>query len=218
MTDVTLKDSVLEGCGFFAICLDSCFAGPVLGGYQYAPKDIDLGLGGFDYNGIYDINSTSYAAILRLVGDVRIYNWKDIDEFDSSTIMEQINNAQALLKLVGEDTKFEFDIKEILNNVAPTDPTIIANSNGKTYAHGGIIFYGGGKNYNILDTSLYTGYTLSTHNVSMNQMGNSTFVKCIPWVAGTSNFRFVMYDSTSTLSYELQEELYRTNQAYSNIN
>ena len=216
--DLTLANSVLERSGFFAICLESCFSGPVLGGYQYAPKDIDLGLGGFDYNGIYDINETSYAAILRLVGDVRIYNWKDIDEFDSSTIMEQISNAQALLKLVGEDTKFEFNIKEILSNVAPTDPTIIASIDGKTYAHGGIIFYGGGKNYHILDTSNYTGYGLSTHNISMNQMGDSTFVKCIPWVAGREPFRFVMYDSNSTLSYELQEELYRTNQAYSNIN
>ena len=139
-------------------------------------------------------------------------------EFDSSTIMEQISNAQALLKLVGEDTKFEFNIKDILSNVAPTDPTIIDTINGKTYAHGGIIFYGGGKNYHILDTSNYTGYSLTTHNVSMNQMGDSTFVKCIPWVAGTEPFRFVMYDSTSTLNYELQEELYQTNQAYSNIN
>ena len=217
MTDITLKNSVLEDCGFFAICLESQFSGPVLGGYQYAPKDIDLGLGGFDYKGIYDINATSYASVLRLVGDVRIYNWKNIDDFDSSTIMEQINNAQALLKLVGEDTKFEFDIKEILSNVAPTDPTIIANNNGNTYAHGGIIFYGGGKNYDILDTSSYTGYELTTHNVSMNQMGNSTFVKCIPWVAGREPFRFVMYDSTSQLSYDLQESLYANNEAYSNL-
>lgn len=36
-------------------------------------------------------------------------------------------------------------------------------------------------------------------------MDESTFVKCIPWVAGCEPFRFVMYDSTSTLNYDLQE-------------
>ena len=216
-TDVTIADCVLENCGFFGICLEAMFSGPILGGYQYAPKDVDLGIAGFNYNGIYDIAATSYSACLHLKGDVRIYNWKNIDEFDSTTIMEQIGNAQPLLKLVGEDTKLEFNIKDILNNVAPTDPTIIDTIDGVTYAHGGIAFYGGGKNYHIIDMSEYTGYTFTTHDVQMSQMGDSVFVKCIPLMAGNEPFRFVMYDSTSELNYTVQQALYDNGEAYSNI-
>ena len=51
----------------------------------------------------------------------------------------------------------------------------------------------------------------------MNQMGDSIFVKCIPLMAGNEPFRFVMYDSTSELTYDLQVELYENNLAYSNI-
>ena len=80
MTDVTLKNSVLETSGLFTVGIESNFAGE----YLYP--------GGENYNGFTTdwewSGGTSFASVLRLHGDVRLYDWKDITLINSSTLIE----------------------------------------------------------------------------------------------------------------------------------
>lgn len=83
---------------------------------------------------------------------------------------------------------------------------IIKTVGDKNYVHGGIAFYGGGKNYHILDMSQYTYEAMRQYNVNIGVLAKSTDEKLktqgemLPYAAGTEDFRFVMFDATSNYS------------------
>ena len=146
LTDVVLKDSVLTKSGLFTIGMESHFAG------EYLNSGADLLKGSLD--GWKGLAATSYPAILHLVGDVVLEDWKDLEQVDSSTLIETSINS--------DTQRFAFlslNIKEMLLEVRRQKSeceNIIKTVGNKNYVHGGIAFYGGGKNYHILDTSAYT--------------------------------------------------------------
>lgn len=191
LTDVTLKDSVLSTSGLFSVGIESHFSGGML----------DKPFMGMSYlNGWDGLAATSYPAILRLVGDVILDDWKELARVDSSTLIEtNLNSEQqgfGWLKL---------NISEMLKAVCKTDgyENIISKLAGKEYVHGGIALYGGGKNYSIIDTSKYTFERMNQYLVKIGILKDSTDSalsmqgQTLPYAAGEENFRFYMFDSTS---------------------
>ena len=192
LCDVTLKDSVLKSSGLFSIGVESHFAGPMLMGADDVFRSLE---------GWTNLAATSYPAILRLVGRVELADWKNLENVDSSTLIEtQTSNSSNLSFL-------SLDIAEMLKAVresgGETYRDIIDERDGEEYVHGGIAFYGGGKNYSVLDASKYTFEPMNTYSVNIGALASSSDEtlsaqgKYLPYAAGTENFRLVMFDATS---------------------
>lgn len=195
LTDVTLQDTTLSTSGLFAIGLESHFSGSMLNGAD---------LGGYKLTGWDNLAGTSYPAVLRLVGNVVLDNWKELSTLDSSTLIEtNISEDQAKLAFLSlnigkmlETVQGSEGYEDIIRNVTTEQGTY-------GYAHGGIVFYGGGRNYSILDVSGYTGEQMKQYNINLSALIKSddslvaTQGMLLPLAAGTQDFRFVMFDATS---------------------
>ena len=111
---------------------------------------------------------------------------------------------------------FTFDVKKLISNVSvePGYENIIADYNGEKYAHGGIVFYGGGRNYHMINLEKYTGKEYASYLIDSSKLGDSLFATVLPIAAGREPFRFFMFDSTSEFSYEYQINEIKTGNAY----
>ncbi len=197
LNDVTLKDSTLSSSGLFTIGVESHFAGPMLAGELSNFSSAVAAL----LNGWDNLAATSYPAILRLVGNVVLNDWKNLNNIDSSTLIE--NSADSTISFL------KLDVKEMLKAIQQYGgdeyQNIIYSKDGELYAHGGIAFYGGGKNYSLLDLSQYTFEQMKQYNVNISTLNNENLSsdlqqqgQMLPAAAGYHDFRFVMFDSTST--------------------
>ncbi len=176
-TDVTLKDSVLEKSGLFCVGAESNFSGVLLA---------EGGGGGFD--GWAGTGGTSYASVLRFRGDVRLYDWKELSLIDSSTLIET------------ELPELKLDLAAMLSFVAARDPAtfgdLLDEEGNKRYVHGGVAFYGGGKNYSLFEGAADSA--LSEYRVALSALGqaegNTGYQgQILPSAAGTREFRFFLY-------------------------
>lgn len=208
LTDVILKDSVLRTSGLFTVGMESHFAGGFL--YNSVDSPFSSLLPGWK-----DLAATSYPAMLHLVGNVKLADWKDLANIDSSTLIEtpQTEDFSNIGKWLA------LDINKMLQVVKQKGgenyKNIIDVIDGKNYVHGGIAFYGGGRNYSILDTSQYTFEKMNQFNVNIsilkdadNTEENEAIIKqgeMLPFAAGTQDFRFVMFDATSNYDYNAQQ-------------
>lgn len=198
LTDVTLKDSTLSTSGLFAVGMESHFAGGMLDGVAF------LNLEGWE-----NLAATSYPAILHLVGNVVLDNWKELSTVNSETLITtNIDKSQA------ENASLAFltlNVAEMLKAVKSMSQgtsyqNIITTIGEENYVHGGIAFYGGGKNYSILDTSEYTFEKMNQYNINISILSNCEDATLkrqgdyLPYAAGSKDFRFVMFDSTSKYS------------------
>lgn len=207
ITDVTLKNSVLATSGVFAIGVETHFNGEMLDG--------DYGMAYWD-----NLGSNSFASVLRLEGDVKIYDWKDMTKVDSSTLIETTNTAMEFLKL---------QIDLMLEKVASVEengkikyPGIITRIGETGYVHAGICFYGGGHNYSYvvtdnLNTEMMTNYRINLSVLRLGEEVGSMFDRqavLLPQAAGYEDFSFYMYDSNSDFTYEKQQSELSSGQAY----
>ncbi len=198
MTDVILKNSVLETSGLFTVGVESNFAGEFLyeGASDHQWRNFTRE---WERSG-----GTSFASVLRLQGDVRLYDWKDITLINSSTLIESPTGVlSGWLKL---------DIASMIEYVTKVDPTyntlIEPTSDEKKFVHGGIAFYGGGRNYSCFDTTglngLFSDFTHVNINISVlaDAGGNMTQQgELLPRAAGTHDFNFYMYGKDSENNY-----------------
>lgn len=203
ITDVTLKDSVLRTSGMLSIGIESHFAGELL------YKGVDFPL--FPLRGWENLAATSYPAILRLVGKVVIADWKDISAVDSSTLIESQSTDESLAFLA---LNIAAMLKTVQEKGGEQYANIISKKNNVSYVHGGIAFYGGGKNYSILDTSRYTFEKMNEYVVNLDilKQSNDATIRqqgnMLPLAAGYESFRFVMFGSTSNFDYNAQNKLH----------
>ncbi len=199
MTDITLKDSVLETSGLFTVGIEANFAGQLL--YP--------GTKSADYQNLVSLTKewqysggTSFAVLLRLEGDVRLYDWKDITLVDSSTLIESPIGGKMGLEWL------KLDIAKMLNYVSKLNPEaygkVIQEADGKQFVHGGIALYGGGRNYSCVDYSKLdearSDFLSLNVNISVLKGGGADIGKqgsLLPAAAGTQDFRFYMYGSDS---------------------
>ena len=195
INDVTLKNSVLETSGLFSVGMETHFSGEfLLGGTITMWKDCA---------------ATSYASALRIVGDVKMLDWKNLSNVDSSTLIEVTGDANDWLSMnVAEMMKEVANVKEECRD-------IILNVGGTEYVHGGIAFYGGGYNYSYLDLTRANDETkqFGVYDVNISVLKNSKDEKIkqqgemLPMAAGAGDFRFYLYNNKSSRNLSWQESI-----------
>lgn len=195
INDVTLKNSVLETSGLFSVGMETHFSGEfLLGGTITTWKDCA---------------ATSYASALRIVGDVKMLDWKNLSNVDSSTLIEVTGDANPWLSMnVAEMMKEVAKVKEECRD-------IILNVGGTEYVHGGIAFYGGGYNYSYLDLTRANDETkqFGVYDVNISVLENSKDEnirnqgKMLPMAAGAGDFRFYLYNNKSSRNLSWQENI-----------
>lgn len=195
INDVTLKNSVLETSGLFSVGMETHFSGEfLLGGTITTWKDCA---------------ATSYASALRIVGDVKMLDWKNLSNVDSSTLIEVTGDANPWLSM---------NVAEMMKEVAKVDKKcrdIILNVGGTEYVHGGIAFYGGGYNYSYLDLTRANDETkqFGVYDVNISVLENSKDEnirnqgKMLPLAAGAGDFRFYLYNNKSSRNLSWQESI-----------
>lgn len=200
INDVTLKNSVLETSGLFSIGMETHFSGEVLYGEGNA---ISIP----EWKGCA---ATSYASALRIVGDVKMLDWKNLSNVDSSTLIEVTGDANPWLSM---------NVAEMMKEVARQQPKecgdIILNVGGTEYVHGGIAFYGGGYNYSYLDLTRANDETkqFGVYNVNIDVLADSENEKIkqqgemLPLAAGKGDFRFYLYNNKSSRNLSWQENI-----------
>ncbi len=195
INDVTLKNSVLETSGLFSVGMETHFSGEFL-------------LGGTITNW-EGCAATSYASALRIVGDVKMLDWKNLSNVDSSTLIEVTGEANDWLSMnVAEMMKEVAKVKEECRD-------IILNVGGTEYVHGGIAFYGGGYNYSYLDLTRANDETkqFGVYDVNISVLENSKDEnirnqgKMLPLAAGAGAFRFYLYNNKSSRNLSWQENI-----------
>ena len=205
-TYVTLKNSVLKDSGLFCIGIDSHFSGLLLENGLIAETWTNLA-------------RTSYGAKLIIEGDVRMYDWKNINSVNSDTLIE--TNSSTF-------EKYKLDVKELINSLAtntekPNLNKIVYNKEEKDgsvskYVHGGIAFFGGGKNYGVAEFKDYKFAVLNGYEINLSDVGRTD----LQAAAGNESFYFLLNDasianqSTGFLP-ENQEELLKSEEAYAPI-
>lgn len=194
INDVTLKNSVLDTSGLFSVGMETHFSGEFLNGGITTWKDCA---------------ATSYASALRIVGDVKMLDWKNLSNVDSSTLIEVTGEANDWLSM---------NVAEMMKEVAKVKKEcrdIILNVGGTEYVHGGIAFYGGGYNYSYLDLTEANDETkqFGVYDVNIKVLENSKDEniqkqgKLLPMAAGAGDFRFYLYNNQSSRNLSWQENI-----------
>lgn len=195
INDVTLKNSVLETSGLFSVGMETHFSGEFLYGGTITTWE--------------GCAATSYASALRIVGDVKMLDWKNLSNVDSSTLIEVTGDANPWLSMnVAEMMKEVAKVKEECRD-------IILNVGGTEYVHGGIAFYGGGYNYSYLDLTEANDETkqFGVYDVNISVLENSKDEnirnqgKMLPQAAGAGDFRFYLYNNKSSRNLSWQENI-----------
>lgn len=195
INDVTLKNSVLETSGLFSVGMETHFSGEFLLGDTITTWK--------------DCAATSYASALRIVGDVKMLDWKNLSNVDSSTLIEVTGDANDWLSM---------NVAEMMKEVAKVDKKcrdIILNVGGTEYVHGGIAFYGGGYNYSYLDLTRANDETkqFGVYDVNISVLKNSKDENIrnqgerLPLAAGAGDFRFYLYNNKSSRNLSWQESI-----------
>ena len=195
INDVTLKNSVLETSGLFSVGMETHFSGELLLGGTITAWE--------------GCAATSYASALRIVGDVKMLDWKNLSNVDSSTLIEVTGDANDWLSM-----NVAAMMKEVAKvNTACSD--IILKVGETEYVHGGIAFYGGGYNYSYLDLTRANDETkqFGVYDVNISVLQNSENEnirqqgKMLPLAAGEGDFRFYLYNNKSSRNLSWQENI-----------
>lgn len=195
INDVTLKNSVLETSGLFSVGMETHFSGEFLLGGTITTWE--------------GCAATSYASALRIVGDVKMLDWKNLSNVDSSTLIEVTGDANPWLSM---------NVAEMMKEVARVNTAcrdIILNVGGTEYVHGGIAFYGGGYNYSYLDLTEANDETkqFGVYDVNISVLENSKDEnirnqgEMLPQAAGAGDFRFYLYNNKSSRNLSWQESI-----------
>ncbi len=204
LTDVTVENCVFRNAGLFSVGLDSMFGGLCLHGFDYNDnylfgksttyKDPVTGKSGIGWQGVA---GTSYPAVLRLKGDVRFYDWKQVDSVNSDTLIE---GDPSLLKTIGLNMNVSQLIKQYAEADNKKNSSILSTHEVSKlmYVNGAIALYGGGKNYSIVDTSEVNENfeRLHTYSVPVENFNTDKPV-LINYTAGAEPFVFYLYDDSS---------------------
>lgn len=199
IADVTLKDCILATSGLFTIGMETHFAGNMLG--TLSPE-------------WYGCGGTSFASVLNLEGDVRLYDWKRLDKVDSTTLIETTNAANDYLILrIDKMLQKVVDVRGFTQIISKVDEI--------EYVHGGIAMYGGGKNYSCVITSKLNTEQLSEFRVNVRDLAinepDGIFKQQgenLPAAAGEEDFAFYMYDANSQFNLQKQQEDLASGKAY----
>lgn len=216
MTDLTVRNSVLEKSGLFALGMETNFSGSVLNGEKVSE---------YDFAKNWGVGGTSFGCIVRLEGDVRFYDWKSVENIDSSQLVEVFSG--------GIFDSFVMDIRKMIETVVEAAQAegnhsydnIFCYQDGEQYINSAIVRYGGGKNYTMLDMSAldeeYKDFTDYKINISVLRTSSDPDIKqqgeYLPLAAGNQDFVFSLYSSESDNSFDSQLAAYGNGTAYDGV-
>lgn len=208
-TFVNIENSVLKDSGIFCVGMDAHFAGPMLvDAVKVFPSFSGM------LNGWKDISGTSYGAKLTFMGDVRVYDWKKINSIDSSTLIENKMDD------VYPYNMLKLNVKEMVEKLDNT--TMVIHDGNEQYVHGGIVFFGGGKNYCVFinNGQSFTGLLpqgttaeFNNYKISLKDVGKEFLEKA----AGDNPFYFMLYDANSIFTPQVQQKILEGGNAYNCI-
>ena len=187
--------------------MDAHFAGSMLHDGANAMPALSNLLGTW-----HDLAKTSYGAKLRFEGEVGLYNWKAIDDVDSSTLIEV---KGVVANSGGTTIQMELNVQEMIAKAQTAEgydyKDIVTKHNGdKDYVHAGIAFFGGGKNYCVFDSDSDIVNQLAQYSVSLGVVGRSELLIA----AGDENFHFFIFNNKSTFNPAEQEKILASEKAY----
>ena len=231
ITDVTVKDTVFETSGLFCIGVESHFAGVFLDNavsesdplwsippfsttYNYTTVSKLLSNSKWD-----NLAATSYAAKVNLEGDVEFLDWKVKENIDSSTLIEMDSAYISFLDLrVSEmvTRAANNDENNALDDLFDQGFDKVENKEAQVL-HGGVCFYGGGKNYsevlgqNADFKAFNVNLSILSKGLDATATGNDLDAfrqgKFLPYAAGTEDFRFLMYTNNGGHTYQKVEQM-----------
>ena len=213
ITDVVVKNTVFANSGLFSIGVDNHFNGEMLdGSYPFMQAWRKLA-------------STSFPSAIKLEGDVKFYDWKNIKNLDSSTLIETTDTASEFLKLQIDLMLEKVSEKKVGNNFMY--PGIITKIGEDSYVHGGIAMYGGGHNYSYVDNTKNKSEVMKNYHINLSVLmqykddgtpdDESIFTRqaiLLAEAAGYQDFSFYMYDANSQFNYQKQVEDLASGKAY----
>lgn len=162
-----VNNTVFYRSGIASIGVESMFNGPFL--YNNSPSIIAtlLGMMGSMLDTAIpmfpnNISGSSYPVTVQLSGDTRFFDYKSLDEWDISGLIDQ--HISELAATVGADVNVTIDdifpLKSILTNVASSNRYIYTSEETR-YINIPIAYYGGGLNLSTVDTSSLTSEGLT---------------------------------------------------------
>ncbi len=200
-TFVTIKDSVLKDAAIFAIVMDTHFSGQAL----HDGKSLGSVSSNFEkYLGDwYNLAKTAYGAKLYFEGNVELCNWKNLDDLDSTSMIE-VTGVSAF--------KMELNMQDMVNVAARMEAykNILTMYKEKTYVHAGIVFFGGGKNYSVFDSDGSLARELGQYKITLAAVNRPE----LQFAAGDEEFYFFIYDKTSTFTPQMQDEKLQSGEIY----
>lgn len=151
---IYVDDCSFDDSGIFSIAFETSFNGPYL--YNGLSSTVSDVVGGMFNSPLPNkIGGTSKPVNIVLRGDTKFYDWKNVDDIDVSTLIdENISSALGNVDVGdGEEIKVSIDqffpIKPILRDMANSLGYIYKND-GNDYINSIVAYYGGGKNYSNL--------------------------------------------------------------------
>lgn len=195
-TFVKIKNSLLKDSGLFCIGIDTHFSGVALAdGSGFADGAVASW---------QNLAKTSYGAKLTLEGDVRMYNWKELSTIDSSSLIEIYPKPdEGSNSIINKYQSLNFDVKELIDGIAKDYySSIISEYNGKRYVHGGIAFFGGGKNYSVVSQENNNFHDLTGYSIKLSQVNKSE----LQVAAGGEPFYFLIHDDNTQLFKPANQE------------
>ncbi len=212
--EMRVRDVYFETSGLFSIAFESVFNGGYLysGIPSFVSDLLDTFMGAMNLNSVPPdrIGGVSRPVAMKIEGDTRFYDYKDISSIDASCLIyEQIS---AILAGIGSgeggDLTFPIDsyfpIKNLLQTAAETVGANYRTEEGN-FVLGAIAFYGGGLNLSTVDASGiqtspfgdelsidYATACLSGIGLAEGNDLSAYLARCVPLAAGTNPFRFVL--------------------------
>ena len=200
--EITLNNVQTQSSGFFSLGVDTHFNGSAL----INGDDMFL-------SGASGLGATSKGTKINILNDTKFFDWKDYTELDISTLIQLTKGIDQSIKdlllqnfdiastirnaLQGENERYIYHVEEPLydDKGNPVIENGVQQVEKKEYVHGGIAFYGGGKNYStILNTEE------SMNELGLNHLKDISLTGLISSFSGNEPFNFYMYDKFSEVT------------------
>ena len=200
--EITLNNVYTQSSGFFSIGVDTHFNGSAL--INGDPMFL---------SGASGLGATSKGTKINLINNTKFYDWKDYTQLDTSTLIQIQKGVDEQIKellfknfdvaniirsaLVGDNARYIYEIDEpkLNDKGEPIVENGIVQTKTVEYVHGGIAFYGGGKNYSAMINTIE-----ELSSLKLNELSGIALTGIITSFSGNEPFKFYMYDRFSDIT------------------
>lgn len=231
-SEVTLDSVLFDDSGLFSIGIESEFNGPYL--YNGGCSTLTSTLGELISSPIPNqIGGTSLPSKITLTGKTKFYDWKKIDDIDTTSLIEERISSLAS-SFIGEDVSLSIDdffpMKPILRDMCKSKNYIYTKDNDE-YVNTMVAYYGGGKNDSIVINNISDSSNTFSDDIYVDLLTNidkytasvdggtidyllKILSKCVLFAAGFEQFKFI---TNGVISSSEVPELFNENPQVSDL-